>query len=163
MPSDGPKARVLQDFAERLNVVCGDRGIAESNRARHLARVIGITPKGASKWLNGFGMPEVAHAVALANYLGVDFNWLIAGQTPALREPNVPTKYIGSESFDVLIDAMPHGARVLLEYYLQSLDQIMAEQPTLLLHTRAEREQYKIWRESYSAFRLKCKRHKRSA
>lgn len=44
-----------------------------------MGRMIGVSYKGAGKWLNGDGMPDMGNATDLAKNLGVNFEWLMTG------------------------------------------------------------------------------------
>lgn len=51
-----------------------------------LARAVRVTPKAASKWINGEARPSHAKKVALARWLGVREAWLDYGQGHMLRD-----------------------------------------------------------------------------
>lgn len=74
------KRDVYTGFAERLRTACDRARIVEgAGRARELGRRLGVTPNGAAKWLSGESLPDMAHAVALAQELGCRFEWLMTG------------------------------------------------------------------------------------
>lgn len=59
-----------------------------------LARAVGVTPKAASKWLNGEAMPGRAKIMAIAEWLSVAADWLEYGTathpgTQNLGDPDV--------------------------------------------------------------------------
>lgn len=75
------KAATYQHFAARLHQAADARGLpAGRGRATDLGRLVGVGYKGASKWLAGSGMPDMAHASQLAIALGVSFEWLMTGR-----------------------------------------------------------------------------------
>ncbi|WP_353980337.1 helix-turn-helix transcriptional regulator [Salinicola endophyticus] len=51
-----------------------------------LARAVRVTPKAASKWINGEARPSHAKKIALARWLGVSEAWLDYGQGRMLRD-----------------------------------------------------------------------------
>ncbi|WP_106419153.1 helix-turn-helix domain-containing protein [Salinicola tamaricis] len=51
-----------------------------------LAQAVRVTPKAASKWINGEARPSHAKKVALARWLGVREAWLDYGQGRMLRD-----------------------------------------------------------------------------
>lgn len=74
---------ILEAFAERLNEVCDDLGIPRGHgRQAELARRVGVTPKGARKWLTGQGFPELEKAIQIAGLANINVNWLLQGAGP---------------------------------------------------------------------------------
>lgn len=72
---------VARGFAERLKLALTRNGIPdERGRAARVARHIEISHVSVKKWLDGQGLPDLKHQVALAQWLKVSFNWLSAGQ-----------------------------------------------------------------------------------
>ena len=53
----------------------GERGFA-----RALGDIVGVSYKGAEKWLKGDGMPDMGNAAILAKRLNVQFEWLMTGR-----------------------------------------------------------------------------------
>ncbi|MCR4303181.1 MAG: hypothetical protein NUV63_02990 [Gallionella sp.] len=85
------KSRIYQDFAARLHVACDNAGLPkERGRPTELGRMIKVTYKGAGKWLEGEGMPDMGHATMLAIKLNVPFEWLMTGRSPS----KIPETYL---------------------------------------------------------------------
>lgn len=77
------KGSTYHQFAARLHAACDDVGLPRPRgRATELGKLVGVGYKGASKWLDGHGMPDMGHAAALAATLGVCFEWLMTGRGP---------------------------------------------------------------------------------
>ena len=93
------KTRTYQLFAERLHRACDVSGLPQGRgRATQLGALVGVGYKGASKWLNSDGMPDMGHATELAIALGVEFDWLMTGRGSmksgtVLRAAEEQTKY----------------------------------------------------------------------
>lgn len=113
------KRDVYSGFAERLQKACDQAGIvAGSPRARELGRRLDVTANGAAKWLAGEGMPDMAHAAALATELGCRFEWLMtgAGSEPArARRPR-----LSDEAFQIAAawDKLPESSRARIRAFL---------------------------------------------
>lgn len=76
----GMETEVLQAFASRLHEICDEKGLPrERGRQTQLAEAMKVTPNAARKWLLGEGMPEMAMAIRLANWGGVNVGWLLQG------------------------------------------------------------------------------------
>lgn len=71
---------VRKGFAARLHEICDDQGIpAERGRQTRLGEIFKVTPNAARKWLKGSGMPSLDVVVDIANWAGVNVNWLLQG------------------------------------------------------------------------------------
>lgn len=68
-------------FADRLNACLDKEGFPPKNRGRIqlLAEMIGLTHRGASKWINGQSSPPAKKYEALAKKLKVNETWLRTG------------------------------------------------------------------------------------
>jgi hypothetical protein len=70
-------------FAQRLHEACTDAGIPPGRgRATQVGSLVDVGYKGATKWLDGIGMPDMGNATILAQALGVCFEWLMTGRGP---------------------------------------------------------------------------------
>jgi transcriptional regulator with XRE-family HTH domain len=63
-------------FASRLKKSIAAKGIDQWGAGARLAEIAKVTPKAASKWLNGESMPGPAKMQAIASFLGVKIEWL---------------------------------------------------------------------------------------
>lgn len=66
-------------FVARLKQSLASRGVDDWGAGARLAEVTKVTPKAASKWLNGESMPGPAKMRAIADFLGVKIEWLQFG------------------------------------------------------------------------------------
>lgn len=74
---------VKSEFAARLHEICDDMGLPKvRGRQTKLAQLFKVSPNAARKWLQGLGMPEIELAVLIANWAGVNLNWLLQGVGP---------------------------------------------------------------------------------
>jgi len=71
-------------FSARLRKALGHAGKAGRGEGKWLADVAKVTPKAASKWLNGEARPGHDKAVALSTILGVREDWLLYGRGPMI-------------------------------------------------------------------------------
>ena len=69
-------------FAERLNICLDKEGFPPKNHGRIqlLAEMVGLTHRGASKWVNGQSAPPAGKYAALAKKLNVNETWLRTGE-----------------------------------------------------------------------------------
>jgi len=76
------------NFADRLNLALDKEGFPPKNRGRIqlLAEMVGLTHRGASKWVNGESCPPSKKYSSLAKKLHVREEWLRTGQEPMLEE-----------------------------------------------------------------------------
>lgn len=111
------KAAIYQHFAARLHEAADARGLpAGRGRATDLGRLVGVGYKGASKWLAGYGMPDMAHASQLAMALGVSFEWLMTGRGPKKVAPLMAAEARGAYTVAPLIhDNLRESIRLVLE------------------------------------------------
>lgn len=74
-------------FASRLKKSLAAKGIDQWGAGARLAEIAKVTPKAASKWLNGEAIPGPAKMQAIASFLGVRIEWLqhASGEGPELR------------------------------------------------------------------------------
>lgn len=83
-------------FAERLNICLDKEGFPPKNRGRIqlLAEMVGLTHRGASKWVNGQSAPPAAKYASLAKKLNVSEKWLRYGEGAMLG--NGPSEHLSS-------------------------------------------------------------------
>lgn len=69
-------------FADRLNACLDKEGFPPKNRGRIqlLAEMVGLTHRGASKWVNGQSAPPAKKFPTLAQKLNVNEQWLRTGE-----------------------------------------------------------------------------------
>lgn len=69
-------------FAERLNICLDKEGFPPKNcgRIQMLAEMVGLTHRGASKWVNGQSAPPAVKYASLAKKLNVSEKWLRYGE-----------------------------------------------------------------------------------
>jgi phage repressor protein C with HTH and peptisase S24 domain len=63
-------------FTSRLKQSLAAKGIDQWGAGARLAEIAKVTPKAASKWLNGEALPGPAKMQAIAAFLGVKIEWL---------------------------------------------------------------------------------------
>lgn len=75
-------------FAQRLNELCDRAGIPELGKGRvvRLSSVFGVTAMCAGSWLKGRTMPRLGKAQEMAEYFGVELEWLLTGLRTASGE-----------------------------------------------------------------------------
>lgn len=90
-------------FADRLNLALDKEGFPPKNRGRIqlLAEMVGLTHRGASKWVNGETCPPAKKYPALAKKLNVREKWLKTGQEPMLEEASTELEKQTGESISV--------------------------------------------------------------
>lgn len=83
----------LAEFSKRLNELCDDMKIPPKGLSRQgtLAKLFGVSQKGARKWLEADGYPSTSMGKRIASWGGVTFNWLISGEGPKRLEDLVAT------------------------------------------------------------------------
>jgi len=88
-------------FAARLNEALDDiRFPAKgAGRQRALGEKMGVSQKGARKWLEGEAIPETSRLMDLAHWLGVNFEWLATerGEKRGASVPTVPDTALRAE------------------------------------------------------------------
>jgi len=75
-------------FVVRLKKALAAHGIDQWGAGARLAEIAKVTPKASSKWLNGESLPGPAKMSAVADALGVKFEWLQhgAGDEPSFSK-----------------------------------------------------------------------------
>ncbi|KTC99396.1 LexA family transcriptional regulator [Legionella erythra] len=92
----------IPGFAERLNFCLDKEGFPPKNRGRIqlLAEMVGLTHRGASKWVNGESTPPHKKFAALAKKLNVNEQWLRTGE----GEMDLSAEHLQDKSDSYLID-----------------------------------------------------------
>lgn len=69
-------------FSDRLNTLCDGNGIPPKGKARQtkLAKLFGVSQKGARKWLEGEGYPSTEKGIEIARWANVSYDWLMTGR-----------------------------------------------------------------------------------
>ncbi len=77
-------------FSERLNICLDKEGFPPKHHGRIqlLAEMVGLTHRGASKWVNGQSAPPASKYAALAHKLNVGEKWLQTGEGAMLGSAN---------------------------------------------------------------------------
>lgn len=71
------------DFAKRLQIAFNEAARRSPGKSQvHHAKAMGISQSTVSKYLNGIAMPATDTAITMANYLKVNFEWLMTGRGP---------------------------------------------------------------------------------
>lgn len=70
---------IRAEFSNRLKKALASQGIQQWGAGARLAKIAGVTPKAASKWLNGEAIPGAAKLKALSDALNVRAEWLQYG------------------------------------------------------------------------------------
>lgn len=74
---------VKSQFARRLHLLCDDMGLQPGRgRQTALAKMFGVSPNAARKWLRGEGMPELDKAIEIATFAKANVQWLLQGNGP---------------------------------------------------------------------------------
>lgn len=92
------------EFAHRLNLALDEHGVPGKFNGRQVAvaKLFGVSQKGAAKWLEGDGMPTLEKSIEICKALNIHVEWLLAG-----RGPMRPA----AEQADSLIEALPTEVR----------------------------------------------------
>lgn len=77
-------------FAKRLNDTLAEKGYTQRGSAQRLKREakFEISDRAINKWLKAETLPDHHNIEALAKFLGVNFNWLAAGQGEKTNKPS---------------------------------------------------------------------------
>ena len=76
-------------FASRLKKSVAEKGIDQWGAGARLSEIAKVTPKAASKWLNGEAMPGPAKMKAIADALDVKIEWLQHGSGDEPGHPSL--------------------------------------------------------------------------
>lgn len=102
-------------FAARMNELCDDLGIpAGRGRQTELARLVGLNPNAARKWLHAEGYPNIDVAVALCDRAGIHINWLLQGTLPKRIDSKTDTKALILD--EALHTLLPNDAQQVFDF-----------------------------------------------
>ncbi len=77
---------IKQQFADRLNDALETSGLGVppkgEGRQTFVARMFGVSQKGARKWLEAEGFPTLETAIQIARKLNISLEWLMTGRGP---------------------------------------------------------------------------------
>lgn len=111
----------LIDFAARLNDLCDEMGIPPKHQARQieLARLFGVSPRGAAKWLEAESFPSQKKKIAIAKWGNVQYEWLTTGRHPK----RVPIYTIDPHAARVFaaMEKMDEAQKAMLERISESM------------------------------------------
>ena len=107
-------------FADRLNICLDKEGFPPKNRGRIqlLAEMVGLTHRGASKWINNEASPPAKKFSSLAKKLNVNEEWLRTGEGAMQASNESPCKH--------------NTKTVLLDINIYSIDSILSEKKVIL-------------------------------
>jgi SOS-response transcriptional repressor LexA len=97
MPLKIPKLKHKHDdFADRLNLAMDKEGFPPKNKGRIqlLAEMVGLTHRGASKWVNGESRPPAGKYADLAKKLNIRLDWLKNGEGEMMEKKEVPSLFL---------------------------------------------------------------------
>lgn len=117
----------LMRFAERINEICEDKNLPARGRQTRLGKEFNLTPNAARKWLLGEGMPELPMAVRIANWAGVNVQWLLQGTLPKSQAPTTVAAALILE--EALRELPPEVARDLLDYIAYKITKAFEASP----------------------------------
>ena len=82
--SDSEERDAKRAFAVRINKLCNEAGIPPKgkNRQRIIGDRFSVSQRGARKWLEGEGFPELGKCIEIANSFNVCVEWLLTGRGP---------------------------------------------------------------------------------
>lgn len=65
--------------SERINRALNHRGVEHHGRGTELARLCGVSPQAALRWINGEVMPANDNLIRIAAHYNIDLCWLLTG------------------------------------------------------------------------------------
>jgi len=70
------------EFSKRLNELCDEKGLPLKGQGRQLAvaKLFGVSQKGARKWLEGEAMPETSRMPKFCAIFDCNIDWLLVGR-----------------------------------------------------------------------------------
>lgn len=134
-----------QEFSSRLKEAMTDNGIALWGAGVRLAKIAGVTPKAANKWLNAETIPAPDKMHALCVAFGVRREWLEYGE--GHKKPNYskqqPDDVQVSETLDALYalrgKVTPRSRKALDSIEKAANEGRLTEDDVLLLERIAQR------------------------
>lgn len=117
------------NFPDRLNICLDKEGFPPKNRGRIqlLAEMVGLTHRGASKWVNGQSVPPTKKFESLAKKLNVNELWLRTGEGDMCNEPET---IIAKEESAMTIDVAIYN----LDDFLSKNRSILKKIPCSISH-----------------------------
>ena len=76
----GARAAAAADFSARLNQALTRLQVPERGRTAELARLTGVSYQGASKWVEGAGLPSVKNVERISVHYDLNVMWLLTGK-----------------------------------------------------------------------------------
>ena len=101
------------DFSQRLNSALDEIGYPEKGEGRQvrLGKDMGVSQRGARKWLEGEVIPAMENAIALATLCRVHTEWLLSGRGARYIDPPPVSKDPEIEDWARRMECMPKGER----------------------------------------------------
>ena len=81
-------------FSRRMHEICDDMKLPRHGRQSELAKIFGISQKGARKWLEKESFPRWEHVIRITQWANVTIEWLMSGRGTKRIEELYPTKAI---------------------------------------------------------------------
>lgn len=123
----------LVEFARRLNELCDDMRVPPKGNARqtYVAKLFGVSQKGARKWLEAEGYPKLEMCKTIATWGGVQVEWLLTGRGNKSIYDSTPLNVEQDRRHYLPIDgASPETIRLIER--LRALDSAGGSSPQLL-------------------------------
>ena len=95
----------METFAERLKQALNHAGIKDHGASAMLARLLQVTPKAVSKWMNNETIPRIDKIKMLARRTGVRSEWLQYGEGEMLARDSsntAPTYFREENKYPVI-------------------------------------------------------------
>jgi len=129
---NGLARNVRKEFAERLDQAMRESGYTD---LKELGALLGLTAQAVRKWRDADAIPSAEHAPLLAETLGVRRAWLLDGELPMRRIPDMSEKTpnyaseensISPDEFKLLCDlrGLPHDVRDNLVQLVETIKHI---------------------------------------
>ena len=127
---DTDEGSVLKAFSSRLNLLAEEAGLPANKRQSLLSRRMGVSQKGARRWLMAEGFPLIPKAVELAVEFDVTFEWLMTGRGPKHHPVSGEDQYA---LFWMVFNSLPDETkRKIVQYAAFLLDKNSKEQMQLI-------------------------------
>jgi len=117
---------IRTQFVARLKQALSAEGIDQWGAGARLAKIAQVTPKAASKWLNGESMPGAAKMRALADALNVKVEWLQYGPTAGTSNA-VPQAVLSASSVELVRNMLAKHGRNLSDEAKQKIADAVQE------------------------------------
>ena len=102
----------LADFSRRMHQICNDKKLPLHGRQTELARLFGVSQKGARKWLEAEAFPRWEHVIKITEWAGVTVEWLMSGRGPKTMSDIYPSAAIAHVA--TVMQAMEPSQQYLL-------------------------------------------------